>query len=211
MALVLPYEGRSFIARYLLRREIVDRDDDLRFGLLANTDGDLTLTLAGMVEPTGVGYERLPAEDLAWAVDPLGQASLPSIVFIAGPGGWSPYVQGYFICTNANGGTPRLIGYEFDNRQQLAAGTLNRLGANATCVTPQPHGLVNGGFANVRGAVQSEYNGVFPVSVTGSNSFTYTVPGSPASPATGVILVNRCFQMDVGSLYRVTPALSVGV
>lgn len=209
MALILSDEGRAFLARYLLRGDLSDRDSGLEIGLLCNTQGDNTLGLAGVAEPVGVGYGRVPLDDLLWSVDALGHGVYPQVEFMAGAGGWNPYIQGYLIATRSRSGTPRLLGFEFDRRQLIAPGVVNRIGNVVTIVTPQPHGLQPAGFVNVRGANQPEYNGVFAVSVTDPNSFTYTVSGSPATPATGSILVNRCFQLDVGARYTVTPDLSV--
>lgn len=64
--------------------------------------------------------------------------------------------------------------------------TITRSGATATA-TATAHGLVNGKQALIKGADQQEYNGVFTVTVTGANTFTYTVSGTPATPATGSI------------------------
>jgi len=208
--LVIPYEGRAAIARYLLGHSLVDRDEGLLLGLFTNVTADLNLGLATVTEPTGIAYAHIPLDDLDWSVDAVGTAASPGVEFMAGAGGWSGIVQGYFIRTNAPGGTPRMLCYEFDTQQQLVAAAMTALGAVVSVVTPSAHRLTTGGLVNVRGAAQSAYNGIFSVTVTGSNSFTYTVSGSPASPATGVILVNRCFQMDVGARYGVTPVLTVG-
>lgn len=206
---VIPTEGGNFIARYLLRREIPDRDPGLLLGLFTNVTADLATTLAALTQPTGIGYEQALLDDTAWLVNGV-TATQAQRLFTAGAGGWNGIVQGYFLMTLAEGGTPRLIGYEFDRQQQLAPGTLVRLGGSVTCVTPVPHLLADNGLVNIRGAVQPEYNGVFPIAVTGSNSFTYTIAGSPASPATGVILVNRCYQMNVGANYDVDLSLVFG-
>ena len=39
----------------------------------------------------------------------------------------------------------------------------------------------------IRGAAQDEYNGIFSITVTGLDDYTYTVTGTPATPATGTI------------------------
>ena len=64
--------------------------------------------------------------------------------------------------------------------------TITRSGsvATATCAA---HGLVDGTKAFIKGATQPEYNGVYVVTVTGANTFTYTVSGTPTTPATGTI------------------------
>jgi hypothetical protein len=205
---VIPHEGRNVRARILLRREFFERDAGLELGLFTNSTADLNETLATLGEPTGNGYQRIVLDDASWSTALADVFSQPKQTFTAGNGGWTGIIQGYFIATRAAGGTPRILGYEFDAQQLLGVGAIQRLGQVVSINTPAPHGLATGRLINVQGAVQAEYNGVFVVTVTGPNSFTYTVPGSPVSPATGAILVNRCFQMDVGSTYDVTPVLT---
>ena len=64
--------------------------------------------------------------------------------------------------------------------------TITRSGSTAT-VTHTAHGIPDGKKVAIRGANQDEYNGVFAITVTGANSYTYTVSGTPATPATGTI------------------------
>lgn len=62
--------------------------------------------------------------------------------------------------------------------------TITSSGATAT-VTHTAHGFSSGEISVIRGANEPEYNSAFVVTVTGANSYTYTISGSPASPATG--------------------------
>jgi hypothetical protein len=64
--------------------------------------------------------------------------------------------------------------------------TISRSGSTAT-VSHTGHGLVDGKKVLIKGAGQQEYNGVHTITVTGANSYTYTVSGTPATPATGTI------------------------
>ena len=50
------------------------------------------------------------------------------------------------------------------------------------------HGLDTGDIVVIRDADQPEYNGPKSITVTGVNGYTYTVTGSPDSPATGTII-----------------------
>jgi hypothetical protein len=59
-----------------------------------------------------------------------------------------------------------------------------RSGSTAT-VTHTAHELSTNDKVVIRNAAEQEYNGVFVITVTGANTYTYTVPGSPATPATG--------------------------
>jgi len=49
------------------------------------------------------------------------------------------------------------------------------------------HGMSNGMSVMIRGATQTEYNGIFTISNVSANAYDYTVSGSPATPATGTI------------------------
>ena len=61
-----------------------------------------------------------------------------------------------------------------------------RTGSTAT-VTHTSHGLRSGVYVLIEGADQYEYNGVHEITVVDDNTYTYTVSGSPATPATGSI------------------------
>jgi hypothetical protein len=66
--------------------------------------------------------------------------------------------------------------------------SITRASTTATVTTSTAHGLSNGFWVKISGATQPEYNGNFQITVTGTTTFTYTVTGSPATPATGTIL-----------------------
>lgn len=63
--------------------------------------------------------------------------------------------------------------------------SINRSGATATVVCPAVHGLTTGDVALIEGATEDEYNGAFVCTVTSTTEFTYTVPGTPSTPAGG--------------------------
>ena len=76
---------------------------------------------------------------------------------------------------------------------QLAVSSITRSGTTATVtINSTSTGFQNGQYINISGAAQSQYDGDFPIasltvnSGAGTTSFTYTVAGSPASPATAV-------------------------
>lgn len=69
----------------------------------------------------------------------------------------------------------------------LLVSSITRVGTTATATTPTPHKLATGMSTTIAGAVQTAYNGTFSVTVTGANTFTYQVAGSPVTPATGTI------------------------
>lgn len=62
--------------------------------------------------------------------------------------------------------------------------SITRSGSTATVTTASPHQRATGETVLILGATQSEYNGTYPITVTGASTFTYVVSGSPATPAT---------------------------
>lgn len=64
--------------------------------------------------------------------------------------------------------------------------SITRSGSTAT-VTHTAHGLATNDWVIVRGAAQGEYNGDKQITVTGTDTYTYTVSGTPTTPATGTI------------------------
>lgn len=75
----------------------------------------------------------------------------------------------------------------------LTISSLTRVGSTATATTASNHALGTGSVAVIRGATNPEYNGAFVVTVTGPNTFTYSVTGAPTTPDPGVPLVVRPF------------------
>lgn len=64
--------------------------------------------------------------------------------------------------------------------------SITRSGSTAT-VTHSTHGLKSTNYVTIEGANQPEYNGVHQITVTDVNTYTYTVTGTPVTPATGAI------------------------
>ena len=67
-----------------------------------------------------------------------------------------------------------------------ASVTITSSGTTAT-VTHTAHGRKTGEKMVIRGANQPEYNGIQTITVTTVNAYTYTITGTPATPATGTI------------------------
>jgi len=72
----------------------------------------------------------------------------------------------------------------FDN----AVTSITRVGTVATVTTDDPTNIQSGSIVTISGASQAEYNGPHRVTVTGEDTFTFSVSGSPATPATGTII-----------------------
>lgn len=69
----------------------------------------------------------------------------------------------------------------------ISVSTLTRSGTTATATTASNHSLASGISVTIAGANETDYNGTYTITVTGLDTFTYTVAGSPASPATGTV------------------------
>lgn len=65
--------------------------------------------------------------------------------------------------------------------------TITRIGTIATATTAVDHLLGSNVEVTIADADQTEYNGAQAIQVTGSNTFTFPVAGSPTTPATGTI------------------------
>lgn len=72
----------------------------------------------------------------------------------------------------------------------LAVTSVTRSGTTVTVTTSAKHGLVSTQEIQVRGATQTEYNGMHVITVTGDDTFTYQLTTTPATPATGTIQVS---------------------
>ncbi len=68
--------------------------------------------------------------------------------------------------------------------------TITRASSTAT-VSHTAHGYSTGQKVVILGADQGEYNGIKTITVGGANDYTFTVSGTPTTPATGTILSHR--------------------
>ena len=75
------------------------------------------------------------------------------------------------------------VGYD------VAVTSITSVGTTATVTTTTNHGFSNGQSVLISGAVPTEYNGQVTITVTGANTFDYTVVSGLLSPATGTISV----------------------
>ena len=92
--------------------------------------------------------------------------------------------------TDTIGTTGAPLTLDFTLGTDVSVTSITRVSTTAT-VTATAHGFTTGDQINMRGVDQSDYNGDFLVTVTGADTFTYTVSGSPATPATGTIIANN--------------------
>jgi hypothetical protein len=72
---------------------------------------------------------------------------------------------------------------------ELSITSIERSGGTATVVTGSVHGMITGDIAFIEGATEDEYNGAFAIVYVNTTTFTYTVPGTPDTPAGGTKIV----------------------
>lgn len=72
----------------------------------------------------------------------------------------------------------------------VSVSSLVRSGSTVTATTTSDHALATGVSVTISGAVQTDYNGTYTVTVTGADTFIYTIDTTPTTPATGTILVD---------------------
>lgn len=68
--------------------------------------------------------------------------------------------------------------------------SLTRVGQTATAVFASGHGLSSGLTATISGAVETDYNGTFVITVTAADELEYTITGTPTTPATGTPVID---------------------
>lgn len=70
------------------------------------------------------------------------------------------------------------------NFTRISLTSLTSSAGTATATCAAAHGFPNGSSVLITGALPTNYDGTFTISVTSSTTFTYPVTGSPTSPAT---------------------------
>lgn len=71
--------------------------------------------------------------------------------------------------------------------------SMTRSGSIVSVETVNDHSLATGMEVTIAGANETDYNGLFPIIVTGSDTFSYTIDASPTTPATGTITFQSIF------------------
>ena len=119
--------------------------------------------------------------------------------------------QGYYSPLHASvrsGWTPgvalRVIFHRTSDTAQSVS-SLTRSGSTATVTTAAAHGYATDDWITIAGANETEYNGTFKITKTGASTFTYTVDGSPTTPATGTITARLAYIKHRGKMRVVDP------
>ena len=103
---------------------------------------------------------------------------------------------------------PAVLIYDTANSivQSMLIQTLTQTGNTATA-TVVGHGLTTGASVVIAGADQTAYNGTYTATVVDNDHFTYTVSGSPASPATTSVAASLTVSFAGQSLIAQAPSI----
>ncbi len=171
-------------------------------------DKGITYTFTGGT--LNAGQYLVVAADLAKF-----QAKYPGVTNVVG--GWSGQLsnsQEQIRLVNAANATQDSVTYADEGDWAVrrkgedpikSVTSITRSGTTAT-VTIANHGYVTGDVIRISGATQAAYNGNFTITVPvgSTNTFTYTVSGSPATPATGTITAQRTDHGHLGWVWQQT-------
>ena len=99
------------------------------------------------------------------------------------------------LTTGGNIENARVLVWPTDGTNFPYEASINITGSGTTAtVTHTSHGLATGDYVIIRGANEDQYNGVYQITVTGANTYTYTTSETiTASPATGAITATFAF------------------
>lgn len=112
------------------------------------------------------------------------------------------YPSGEIIDTDAPADLVPFGGYVYLFRgrsagPELAIASITRVGLVVTVTTTPAHNLATADWVRIPNAAEEEYRGVWKITVTGANVFTYTMAaGAPVTPSAGA-----------GICYKVRPVL----
>lgn len=155
--------------------------------------------------PTTFTFYAEPSEGIPASINPSASSIFvrPQATYLH-----RPFDGGVVFSTNATSNyeaairqTRRYFRYQSGKGLQVSSGTtmkpyltvdgLTSSGTTATVITKEVHNILPGTSITISGANQAAYNGTFVVDeITGLNSFTYGLPNSAPSPATGIVNLN---------------------
>lgn len=142
------------------------------------TSGSLTLNLIGCtVNGVGATTSNFSVDDAAGITVTVSIAPVDLEITVQDITTGSPIENAQTLVWVSDG----------TNFPYLDSVTIISSGTTAT-VTHTGHGLITGDDVIIQGADQEAYNGAFEITYISDNSYSYTMPESATSPATGTIL-----------------------
>lgn len=89
-----------------------------------------------------------------------------------------------------------------------AVTSITRTTTVATVTTTLAHGFTTGDSITIIGASPAGYNGTFVIAGAAGSTFTYTVPNTLTTPATGTITANKQVPYTASNFYSATQTLT---
>jgi hypothetical protein len=174
-------------------------------GLTGTNPPNGAYTVATVPDPVNFVYYADPTEGT-----PSGVNSNNASVYVRPQGQFlhRSFDGGVLFSSNASSNyeaairqTRRYFRYQSGKGLQVSSGTILKpyatidgitsSGTVATVTTKEQHNILPGTTILITGANEAAYNGTFEVDqITSFNTFTYTLPESTTSPATGIVNLN---------------------
>lgn len=121
-----------------------------------------------------------------WGITRLTATGASGDVFMTGTA--SSVIPAVTVLTSSDGTEYAVDSGGTISTASSSVSSLTRSGATVTATTANNHGLASGASVTISGAVETGYNGTYTITVTGLDTFTYTITTTPSTPATGTIL-----------------------
>lgn len=84
-----------------------------------------------------------------------------------------------------------LVEHYVDPSKQTRTSCTATASTTTATITQTNHGYSTNDWVKIQGANEADYNGNFQITSTGADTYTYTMAGSPSSPATGTLLASK--------------------
>lgn len=111
------------------------------------------------------------------------------------------YYDGSTVTTYTSITTPTGLAVTAQFKDAYTVSSITRASAVATVTTGATNNFKSGDYVTISGAVQTEYNGKFQITVTSTTTFNFAVTGTPATPATGTIILtsagNKAYSYEI--------------
>lgn len=150
-------------------------DGDVRWGQNGAVIGSVTIsaTLGGLFEVDGTQVWEIPFDASTGNVPAL--LELGSNGVTGGTSGATGELLRVWSSASTDGAP---VG------GNAIINTITRSGTTVTVTTAAPHNRTTAENVEISGAIEADYNGTFAITVTGETTFTYTIGGTPTTPAT---------------------------
>lgn len=173
----------------------------------APLDSDTGTSIASK-EATYTGYARKSTAAADYGSSSGGTTANANAIAFAPCTGGSSVVK-YFAKVDAATLGNVLYWGPLGNNPAKTISAITRSSTTATA-TSTAHGYSTADEVDISGATQPEYNGNFTITVIDANTFTYTVSGTPATPATttGSIQARKITSLSISN--TITPSFAIG-